>query len=784
MKIESGIRTAKNGRAVCPLQRVRVNASVGESLVEVQIEQLFKHTGKGNIEAIYTFPLPHKGSVTSFSAKIGDTEIQGELREKDEARRHYDEAIQQGDSAFLLESHRADIFRVSLGQVLPGEDVAIRIAYIEELSEVDGELRWMLPTVIAPRYLPERAKQDAQLITPPIGDAPYVLELEANINLTRGISSISSPSHKITVGMKGNLAAKVTLATEGEILDRDLVLICKPLHEKKNGLFVSDEVAYRDYGYLTFVPELEMPATEEVRPKEYIFLLDISGSMGGDKITQAKKALRVCLRNIMFGDYFNIVAFESRFTLFSSAVVEYSEATLTKADAWVTKLQASGGTEIYEPLAFVLQSMHRKPGRDRVVFLFTDGQVGNESEVIDMARAHNKGLSLFTFGIDTAVNKGFIDGLAEAGNGLPEYIYPGERIEDKVIRQFARLQEPYLSEAKIITTQGKTVQVAPKIPRRLYNTESYAFTVRASNMSEEKSLIVQAKVADTQYTQEITSTSCGMGRIFALQWARERLRQIESLIERSNETKEKSLRAEAVALSIEYGVLSTFTSFVAVHRRMVKETGKLETVVVPVAAPQGWELDRPAQDILVSSNFMAFRAPLETRARSASRVDSSTAHYKLFDGFIAPPMQAKVQKSTFLTDAAASQNADGSFGRGDVQVNKTSLFIIGTLTLGEDSKPYRIQLKKAGAYLASQSDLSSLGVAAVELLIQHKLLPGAVARLHVDRIRQNLKPEDQQLVDDLLKGDFTRLLVQYNVAQLATESANAVGRKLLELVVS
>ena len=783
MKIESGIRTAKTRRAVCPLQRVRVNVSVGESLAEVQIEQLFKHTGKGNIEAIYTFPLPHKGSVTSFSAKIGETEIQGELREKEEARRHYDEAIQQGDSAFLLESHRADIFRVSLGQVLPGEDVAIKIAYIEELSEVDGELRWMLPTVIAPRYLPERAKQDAQLITPPIGDAPYVLELEANINLTRGISSISSPSHKIAVAMQGSLAAKVTLATEGELLDRDLVLICKPLHEKKSGFFVSDEVAYRDYGYLTFVPELDMLATEEVRPKEYIFLLDISGSMGGDKLVQAKKALRICLRNVMFGEYFNIVAFESRFTQFSSAAVEYSEETLTRADAWISSLHATGGTEIYEPVAFVLQSMHRRPGRDRVVFLFTDGQVGNESEVIDMVRAHNKGLSLFTFGIDTAVNKGFIDGLAEAGNGLPEYIYPGERIEDKVIRQFARMQEPYLSEVKISTTQGKAVQVSSELKLRLYNTEAYAFTVRNSNISGEKSLVVQAKVADTQYSQEIASTSCSMGRIFALQWARERLRQIESLIERSSETKEKSLRAEAVALSIEFGVLSTFTSFVAVHRRKVKETGRLETVVVPVASPQGWELDSPAQSHLLSYCFNLSIAP-SGLARSVDRVDSSSTNYKLFDGFIAPPMQAKVQKSTFLTDAAALQNADGSFGRGDGQVNKTSLFIIGTLILGEDSKPYRIQLVKAGAFLASQSELSSLGVAAMELLIKQKLLPSAEARLHVDRIKQSLNPEEQQLVQDLLRGDFTKLLVQYNMGRLATESANAIGRKLLELVVS
>ena len=781
MKMDSGIRTAKTGRAVCPLQGVRVNASIGDSLVEVQIQQFFKHTGKGNIEAIYTFPLPHKGSVTSFSAKIGETEIQGELREKEEARRHYDEAIQQGDSAFLLESHRPDIFQVSLGQILSGEDVTIKIGYIEELSEVDGEVRWMLPTVIAPRYIPGRVKRersgpgmidptdrvpDADLITPPIGDAPYVLELAAEINMTRGISSISSPSHKITVGMTANLAAKVTLATEGELLNRDFILVCKPMHERKNGLFVGNEEAYHDFGYLTFVPELEGQAAEESRRKEYLFLLDISGSMGGEKLDQAKKALRICLRNLMFGDYFNIVAFESRFTLFSPASLEYSEDTLTKADAWVTRLRATGGTEIYEPVAFVLQSMPRRSGSDRVLFLFTDGQVGNESEVIDLVKAHNNGLNLFTFGIDTAVNKRFIDGLAEAGNGLPEYIYPGERIEDKVIRQFARLQESYLSEVKLATKHGKVVRVASQIPLRLYNSEVYNFVVRNDNIHEEKGLVVQGKCAGVRYTQEITSNGCGLGRLFALQWARERLRQIESIIEQSNEAKEQFLREEAVALSIQYGVLSTFTSFVAVHHRKVKETGVLETVVVPVAAPHGWE------------------APQGLSAPSASRVDSSNAEYKLFEGLISPPLQSIAQEPAFLIDAAALQNADGSFGQGDERIKKTSLFIIGTLILGEDSKPYRIQLKKAGAYLVAQGSVTPIAIAAMELLINHKLLIGSEARLHVDRIKQSLNPEEQQLVQDLLKGDFTRLLVQYNMTQLATESANAIGKKLLELVVS
>ena len=796
MRIDSGIRTAKSGRAVCPLQRVRVAASLGDNLVEVQIQQFFKHTGKGNIEALYTFPLPHKGSVTSFSATIGETEIQGELCEKEEARRHYDEALQQGDSAFLLESHRPDIFQVSLGQILPGEDVVIKISYIEELSEVDGEIRWMLPTVIAPRYSPGRRLKrewqttdrvpDADLITPPIGDAPYVLELEADITLTRGLRSISSPSHKITVAMTGAQAAKVTLATEGELLDRDLVLLCKPLHQQQSGFFTADDDSYGDFGYLTFVPELEEQAVEPIRRKEHLFLLDISGSMGGEKLEQAKKALRICLRNLMFGDTFNIVAFESRFTLFSPASLEYSEDAQNRADSWVTRLRATGGTEIYEPVAFVLQSMPRKAEYERVVFLFTDGQVGNESEVIDLVKAHKKGLSMFTFGIDTAVNKRFIDGLAEAGNGLPEYIYPGERIEDKVIRQFARIQEPYLSEVELTTSQGKAVTFTPQMPIRLYNSEAYSFVVHMDGMHGVEGLVITGNCAGVQYSQELTGSGLGTGRLFALQWAKERLRQIESLIEESNEAKEHSLRAEAVALSIQYGLLSTYTSYVAVHRRKVKETGLLKTVVVPVAAPYGWQMDSILQDHFVASDMMcfSFNAPQGKLARLSNRVDSSSSEYRLFDGIIAPPTPIPTLESTFLTDAAALQNADGSFGQGDERVKKTSLFVIGTLILGEDSKPYRIQLKKAGAYLTKQGDIASIGIAAIELLMKHKLLAGNELRASLDSMQAHLSPVERQLVQDLLNGDFALLLAQFHITPPAKASGHNIGQRLLELVVS
>ena len=155
---------------------------------------------------------------------------------------------------------------------------------------------------------------------------------------------------------------------------------------------------------------------------EYTFVIDVSGSMSGRKLEQAKKALQLSLRNLIEGDRFNMIAFESEYICFSETSVPYTQSNLEKADRWVTSLVPMGGTVILQPLRFVLERPYTE-NTGRVVLLFTDGQVGNEKEIIQLVRRNNKALNLFPFGIDTAVNRYFIDSLAQAGNGSPEFVF-------------------------------------------------------------------------------------------------------------------------------------------------------------------------------------------------------------------------------------------------------------------------------------------------------------------------------------------------------------------------
>lgn len=765
MKINSGIRS-QNGLAVCPLLRVCVSAMIGDGLSEVQLKQFFKHTGVGNIEAVYTFPLPHKSSVTAFSAVVGETVIKGELREAEEARRCYEQALKQGDSAFLLESHRRDIFQVSLGRVMPGEEVVIELCYTESLGEVDGEIRWTLPTVVAPRYTPKHRVPDAELIRPHIGDAPYVLEFRAKVRLCCGTNSIASPSHCIAVAGLGDGTSEVTLGNEGELLDRDLILNCQTQQSRQSTLLVGDE-AYRDFGYLSFVPDLASVGDSPNKRNEYIFLLDISGSMSGEKLDQAKQALRICLRNLMFGDCFNIVAFESRFTALWRNSLDYSERALALADAWIDRLSATGGTEIYEPVAHVLQSMPRKEGYNKVVFMFTDGQVGNELEVIELVRAHNRGLSFFTFGIDTAVNKLFIDGLAEAGNGMPEYIYPGERIEDKVIRQFVRIQEPYLSNVSVSTPQGEKLLTAPELPGRLYNSEAYSFAIHRENLREAAGLVVRGTCEGRDYAWSLSPTIVQTGKLFALSWAQERLRQIEALVETSSESREELLRQEAVSFSIKYCVLSAYTSFVAVHHRNVKESGVLETVVVPVCAPKSWDMEFSVHDSshvpspIMANSFQSLVSPSTFKAQATR--ETYAAPQMLSEELDMPTFLRK-KRANVLQDAAALQNADGSCGVGPARVEKTSLFIIGVLTAGKDWRPYGIQLKKAAAFLTADSSNTPVKAIALHLLIKHRVYSGDEKTRNIVELMAKLSTAEQEFVQDVVSGNLSCLLAKYSTS--------------------
>jgi Ca-activated chloride channel family protein len=608
----------------CPLVDVSVQAVMDGALVKVALTHVFENQGPRAIEAIYTFPLPVDAHVSRFVARVNGVTIEGAFEEKDVAYAQYERAKGRGDSAYLLESHREDVFQLSLGNIGVGEQVQVTTEFVQPLEQVDEEIRWSLPTVLAPRYTPGRVTgpqvgpglqvptdrvTDADFVSPPIGDARYGLSLLVDVLGVPGLRKVASPSHQIGMELVDG-GYRVRLAREVQYLDSDFVLVLTCAEEPESAIVwggtEQTPSGQWTYGVLDLClreDEVEddpnaVRVFEDFRllpkKKEYIFMIDVSGSMGGVKLEQAKRALKLCLRNLAEGDVFNLVAFESRFDKFSSKAVPFTQGNLNLADKWVDGLRPLGGTEIYLPLKWILNNPYEGiPYMRRMLFLFTDGEVTNEKEIINLIQ-EDGGCEVFPFGIDTAVNEAFIRGVAKAGNGLPEFVYPGERIDSKVMRQFDRISRVTFSEMKLDFGDGFEVEYAAGVLDEVFANELVRIPFRVRHLGEPPvSGVVRATVSSFYgpnspsfvAVREVRRGDAGLVR---LAYGKALIRGLEAELDEAEGRMRAGVEKEIVRASIAYGVLTTRTSLIAVYNRRDKLTGVSETITVPVALPRMW----------------------------------------------------------------------------------------------------------------------------------------------------------------------------------------------------
>lgn len=741
--------------AALPLKEVWIKGDICGLYGEFAVEQFYINEGTKVLEIIYTFPLPDKAVLTGFSARAGKRIIAGEIREKKEAFQSYDEALGKGDSAFLLEQFRPNIFQVSLGRILPGEEVSIKVVYLEAIAYQDGEIRLSIPTLVAPRYIPGKQLKerrgmgwaeptgqvpDADFITPPVdAKALYRLSLELNLQPLMPVDRFDSPSHKVKVKTGEDGSTQITLAGGPVPLDRDIVIrgYCRE-ESTTAGLGWTDPETGASYFYLNFLPRLEPPSDRE--PVNYLFLIDISGSMQGSKLEQAKNALQLCLRNMETGDSFNITAFESRCYHFSPAgALPFNQRSLDSATGWIDNLSPRGGTEILEPLNHALNNSAEK---GTAILLFTDGQVGNEQEIIDRVSSKIRSNRLFTFGIDTAVNSYFINKLAEAGNGLPEFIYPGERIEDKVIRQFYRINSPVVSDVAVQWSTASAPEYYPRDIPAIFDREPVTL-VGKSRGAPAGTVSLTGQLNSTPFSAKLALAALGTAdnpRFLQKLWAKAKIEHLETALREINPRRREALIKEIVKISRKYGVGSSQTSFVALHERENKDTNIPETVVVPVAPAAEWALLSRARPTFYTAPAMlsepsrgALLSLLEAPA-----VQTGAAFFKRSD--TAPDPGSSLQDAVRLI--ALQQQADGSFPAEEGAVNaalsrfeNTALAALALLLAAEELGIYRRQIEKSIQYLMETALQSKIG--------EHPFFAAALAgKLYLEKCRPGKRTAD------------------------------------------
>jgi Ca-activated chloride channel family protein len=593
---ESGLLTAEGP---IPLLGVTVEAQIRDYGARVVVSQRYRNDESQPIEAVYKFPLDEGAAVCGFEATIDGRHVVGRVEEREKAFADYDEALAWGHGAYLLDQERADVFTASVGNVPPGQEVVLRITTVAELAVEGDAIRFTLPTTVSPRYAPADDRRgvgipEAERVSPPYAlVVPYGLSLTVDVETSAPIRTVESPTHPTQVSIEGRRAT-VQLSAREAALDQDFVLKIAVADQNEPGALVERGPDGRTYALLSFRPKLEKKAA----PSEVVFLIDRSGSMQGHSIEEAKNALELCLRSLRTGCLFNIVGFGSTHRALFPESRPYADDTLAAASRHVRSMEADmGGTEILPALELVLAARPHE-GLPRQLFVLTDGQVSNTDAVIALVRRHAAHTRVFTFGIGAGASHHLVKGLARAGEGEAEFIAPGERIEAKVVRQLGRALAPALTDVRV-DWGGLAVEQAPHQAPAVFSDGRVLLFGRLDALAATTvHLRANGPHGEVGFPLPLDPSSLREGTLVATLWARRAIRDLEegasslhprrgSLQERAASLDER-VKEEIIRLGTTHGLVSRYTSFVAVEKRETPVQGETVLRKVPVAITRGW----------------------------------------------------------------------------------------------------------------------------------------------------------------------------------------------------
>ena len=585
MQTGSLLLRMQDGYRVATSLNTDVDMQINGLVARVSVRQEFRNEGTDWAEGIYVFPLPDKAAVDYMRLHVGDRFIEGEIREKAQARKEYEQAKQEGKKASLVEQQRPNMFTTTIANIAPGERVVVEIEYLEDLRYDNGSFNIRFPLTITPRYIPdlyERAParelvaawapllagsvEDASTITPPMATASTNHRVSMNIAVNAGVplEIIASRYHPVNVS-ETNGRYRVSLAGGMASMDHDFELLWRPaLAGAPKVMTFTETIDGKPHYLLMVMPPTSGMAMANVMPREMIFIIDTSGSMHGTSITQARKALRRALQSLRPGDRFNVIAFSSHPNpLFRSAVIANPQ-NLRLAESFVAALSANGGTEMRAALELALDLPSEETHLRQVIFI-TDGAVGNEDELFKLIeRKLGKG-RLFTVGIGSAPNSWFMRKSAEVGRGTFTTISALHEVGEKMDRLFDKIEQPQVTNISVDWPSGVTTDSYPSVVPDLYLGEPVTVKARITGVLRANDIVgISGDSVGGAWFQEIDlvgdEQSSGIGAL----WARARIANL--LDDERRGANPDEIRDAIVATALEHHLVSKHTSLVAVDK--------------------------------------------------------------------------------------------------------------------------------------------------------------------------------------------------------------------------
>ncbi len=586
-----------------PLKGTKVDVHIVGPIADVRVTQRYKNEGQRAIEARYVFPGSTQAAVHAMTVRLGDRVLNATIREKQRAKLEYEAAKKEGKTAALLDQHRPNVFQMNVANILPGDEVTVELRYTELLLPTDGRYRFVYPTVVGPRYHVAQSAGGTSSFPGtahlPEGQASTsAFDLNVSFASPLPVSDIASTSHKVEVKGEASVQAEVTLADEGAPANnRDFILEYRLAGSTTaGGLTLYPGKSGEDNYFLALVEPPQAIAGAMINPREYVFVVDISGSMHGFPLDTAKTLLRHLIGGLRASDTFNVMLFSGSNRMLSETPVPATRANVERAIATIDNLRGGGSTEIVPALERIA-ALPKNAEVARTVIVVTDGYVTVEDRVFQLVRQNLGNSNVFAFGIGSSVNRHLIEGIARAGQGEPFIVTRPEMAAAQAERLRKMIDAPVLTNVQarfegldVYDIEPVRLDGLPDVlggrPVALFGKWRGTRDGNGALQVPKGQLILDGRAANGNWQQVVPlATPDPDAQALRLLWARRRIQQLsdEEALRGGN-----SQREAITTLGLQHSLLTQYTSFIAVDQ-VVRNLDADNRVSVnqPLPLPQG-----------------------------------------------------------------------------------------------------------------------------------------------------------------------------------------------------